>query len=389
VSSKPRVLFVSHSASRNGATILLLHFLQWLKGRSDFQCEVLMTGGGDLVDEFRAVCPTRVWRSPAFLLGSLPRPWQRSLKPQLEAQSLKAMLRTRRYDLVYVNTVAPWQHVPYLANKSRALLWHIHELQYAVRHITGDSGWRGTFPLAGRFIAVSESVKSCLTSELGVVADKIDLIHGFVVPDAAAVEGHNLLRQRIRNELNWPADAFVVGGCGAIGWRKGSDVFLQLARLLRDRGCKDVKFLWVGGGGGEEALQFNHDLQAMGLQASCHRVPHTARAEDYYHAMDVFALTSREDPFPLVMLEAGAADVPLVCFEGSGGGPEFAGKGAGLIAPYMDVAAFADHLTMLSKNPDLRKKFGVQAASLVRSGHTVEIQAPKMLRSMEQCLAGA
>jgi glycosyltransferase involved in cell wall biosynthesis len=386
VSSKPRILFLSHSASRNGATILLLHFLQWLKANANLQCEVLMNGRGELLDDFRAVCPTRVWRSPAFLLGSLPRPWQRLLKPQLETQSLKALLRARRYDLVYVNTVAPWQHVPFLATRTPSLLWHIHELEYAVRHITGDSGWRETFPLARRFVAVSESVKTCLTAQLGVPADKVDLVNGFIVPAGVSTEEHNLIRRRIRGELNWPANAFVVGGCGTLGWRKGSDVFLQIAQAMRARGVGDIRFFWVGGGGGEDALQFNHDLRAMNLEKCCHRIPHTARPADYYHAMDAFALTSREDPYPLVMLEAGAVGLPMVCFENSGGGPEFAQAGAGLIAPYMDVSAFTEHLTNLQANPDLRRQLGVEAARLVQSRHTVEMQAPKLLSSIERCL---
>jgi glycosyltransferase involved in cell wall biosynthesis len=386
VSSKPRILFLSHSASRNGATILLLHFLQWLKGNANLECEVLMNGRGELLDDFRAVCPTRVWRSPVSLLGSLPRSWQRLLKPKLEALSFKAILRARRYDLIYVNTVAPWQQVPILARRTQNLLWHVHELDYAVRQITGDSGWRATFPLARRFVAVSESVKTCLTTQLGVPADKVDLVNGFIVPARVATEEHSRHRQLIRGELNWPADAFVVGACGAIGWRKGSDIFLQVARAMQLQGAGNIRFLWVGGGGGEDALQFAHDLRAMKLENCCHRIPHTARPADYYHAMDAFALTSREDPYPLVMLEAGAAGLPLVCFENSGGGPEFAGAGAGLIAPYMNVAAFAEQLTVLHSNSDLRRQLGAEAARIVQSRHTVETQAPQLLRSIEECL---
>ena len=389
MSSKPRILFVSHSASRNGATILLLHLLRWLKGSAELDCEVLVNGRGELLDEFRDVCPTTVWRNPGFLLGSLPRRWQTSLRPQLEAQSLKALLRGRRYDLVYVNTAAPWQHVPFLAKRSQSLLWHIHELEYAIRLTTGDDGWQKSFPLARRFVAVSESVKDCLTKQFEVSPDKIDMVNGFISPATLSENERDLIRQRIRREMNWPANAFVVGGCGALGWRKGTDVFLQLAQAMRERGGEDVRFLWVGGGGGDEALEFDHDLRAMNLQNRCHRVPHTVRAEDYYHAMDVFALTSREDPFPLVMLEAGAAGVPLVCFENSGGGPEFARDGVGLTAPYMNVAAFADQLEALQKQPAMRKQLGAEAARRVKACHTPESQAPKMLRCIEKCLQGA
>src|SRR5207245_2574678 len=139
------------------ATILLLHLLRWLKAQTNYDFEVLVNGGGGLVDEFRAIGPTKVWRNPSFLLGSLPKRWRTALKPRLEAQLLKGLLRGRQYDLVHLNTVANWRHAPFLASRSRSLLWHVHELEYAVRLIMGDEGWRQTFSLARRFVAASSS----------------------------------------------------------------------------------------------------------------------------------------------------------------------------------------------------------------------------------------
>ena len=59
------------------------------------------------------------------------------------------------------------------------------------------------------------------------------------------------------------------------------------------------------------------------------------------NACDLFCLPSREDPFPLVMLEAGALGKPMVCFDGAGGAKEFAARGAGIVVPYLDVPAMA------------------------------------------------
>jgi glycosyltransferase involved in cell wall biosynthesis len=94
-----------------------------------------------------------------------------------------------------------------------------------------------------------------------------------------------------------------------------------------------VRFLWLGGETtGDRVLEFAHDVQALGLQGVCQRVAANSNVFDYYCAMDVFALTSREDPFPLVMLEAGSLGIPVVCFAGSGGTQEFVQDDAGLIA---------------------------------------------------------
>ena len=274
-----------------------------------------------------------------------------------------------------------------LAKSADAVLWHIHELGYALRLTIGEHRIRQVFPLAKRFVAVSQAVRESLTGEFNVPSDRVDLVHGFVPIPNLAPEERRLKRQRIRNELGWDEKVFVVGGCGAVGWRKGTDLFLQAARALRQKGRQEVGFLWVGGDkDGREGLEFAYDLRAMDLQRSCRWVTATANVQDYYCAMDAFALTSREDPFPLVMLEAGALGLPVVCFAGSGGGPEFAGSGAGLVAPYLDVESLAGHLAVLHDNADLRRQLGAEAARQVQTNYTVDRQAPKVLRCIERCL---
>ena len=57
-----------------------------------------------------------------------------------------------------------------------------------------------------------------------------------------------------------------------------------------------------------------HDAKRLGLGDRIKFVGPLEQPAQLFAAMDVFALTSREDPFPLVMLEAAAAGIPFVCF---------------------------------------------------------------------------
>jgi glycosyltransferase involved in cell wall biosynthesis len=391
--SPTRILFLCHSASLNGATILLLHLLRWLRTRVNWEIEVLVNGRGPLLDEFRSICKTTIWRSPASLLSELPQDWKRSLQPYLktlEALYMKALLSGRRYDLIYANTGATWQQVSILSKHAPALLWHIHELEYGLRLSVGEDRIHYAFKDVTRFVSVSNSVKDALSREFNVPHDKIDLVHGFVsLPDVAS-GAHQSRRQQVKIKLGWPQDTFVVGGCGSLGWRKGTDLFLQIAHIvIRTKGYEKVRFIWVGGGNQDkESLEFDHDVRALGLQEHCRRITSTEDISDYYCMMDVFALTSREDPFPLVMLEAGSYNVPTICFAGSGGGPEFIGDNADLVAPYLDVIAFAAHIMVLHDEPNLRAQFGKSALEKVRTNYTVECQGPKLLQSIESCLAG-
>lgn len=388
---RPRILFVSHSASRNGATLLLLHLLQWLQHSTDYHIEVLICDNGELTEEFQSLCKTKVLLRPDIFVKALPRRWRTVWGEHLSEQYLKWRLKGRHYDLVYFNTSAVASYVPILSGKASAVLWHIHELEYVLRLSIGEQSINNVFPCATRFISVSQAVSDVLTKQFSVPVDKLDLVHGFASVSSITREEIRSRRQRIRQELGWSEGTFVIGGCGSLGWRKGTDIFLQVAReLCRNRKDTVSHFLWVGGGGtGDEALRFAYDVAAFGLSDRCHLAPTTSAVMDYYYAMDAFALTSREDPFPLVMLEAGLAQLPIICFAGTGGGPEFVGDDAGFIAPYLDIATFATHLETLRDNPQLCSQYGAQAETKVKRGHVVETQGPKLLASIQRCLATA
>jgi len=58
-----------------------------------------------------------------------------------------------------------------------------------------------------------------------------------------------------------------------------------------------------------------------------------AKSEDYYNYLalaDGLVLTSREDPFPLIMIEAAALGMPIAAFN-SGGVKEFVKEGMGIV----------------------------------------------------------
>ena len=105
-----------------------------------------------------------------------------------------------------------------------------------------------------------------------------------------------------------------------------------------------------------------------------------------FGAMDVFALTSREDPFPLVMLEAAAAGIPLVCFAGGGGAPEFAHPDAGRVAAYLDVAGMAAAVSDLLEREEERERMGQTAAERVRTLYTVDQAGPVLVDVIRRSL---
>jgi glycosyltransferase involved in cell wall biosynthesis len=189
-------------------------------------------------------------------------------------------------------------------------------------------------------------------------------------------------------ELGIPEDSRIVGGCGTVDWRKGSDLFLQLAIAIRARTPTfPVHLLWLGAkppGDGFYGLQ--HDLDHAGLTKCVHFIGSRSNPLDYIAAFDVLTLVSREDPFPLVIMEAATAGVPTICFENAGGGREFVEEDAGCVVPYLDIGAMADCVLKLLETDDLLVRLGQRAQEKVRERHDITLSGPKILQTIDRML---
>ena len=112
-----------------------------------------------------------------------------------------------------------------------------------------------------------------------------------------------------------------------------------------------------------------HDAAIGELEDRIRFIGPRAETSPYFLAADVFALTSREDPCPLVNFEAMESGLPVVAFQGAGGAPEVLG-GGGISVPYIDVEAMATSLITLLADPHVRAQMGSRGQLLIRDRFT-------------------
>ena len=86
----------------------------------------------------------------------------------------------------------------------------------------------------------------------------------------------------------------------------------------------------------------------------------------FYAGADLYAMTSREDPFPSVVLEALDAGLPVVGFDGTGGLTTLRESGCVEIVPAFDVGAYAAAVEAWLDNPSRREHVATQARDLIR-----------------------
>ena len=378
-----RILFIGHDANRSGAPMILLHFLQWLKeNNSEFETDLLLFQGGDLEKEYRKAVD--VYTLPS---GATKNPFKRGARFLKKRFKLapgfpKRTPLVKRYDVAVGNTIISLDYLKSFKQKGARTICWMHELEFAVNTYSKEK-FVELAEYVDCFLVVSRAVEEMLR-QFGI-GRKTHLVYGFSKTGAAQATEAEI--KTVKNELGIPANSFVVGGSGTIEWRKGTDIFLQTARLLtaaRD----NIYFVWVGGKSTHSDVEYNlimHDFERLGLSEKVIFTGLQENPRKFFAAMDLFALTSREDPFPLVALEAAALEKPIVCFEKAGGAPELVEDDCGFVVPYLETEAFADKILALYENAEMRKKFGKRAAQKVRERHSVDIAAPKILDVIKNC----
>jgi glycosyltransferase involved in cell wall biosynthesis len=389
-SAKPSILFLSHDASRTGAPILLLAFLKWLRVNADYEFEVLLNEGGELEPEFASLARTSTAGIGAErylhrLSGTLPTAALRMIR----RERLRAITHRRTgFDLLYSNTLQNGALLRALWRPPVKVISHVHELTWWLSYQTEPEGLRYTKTVTDQYVACSRATLDNLVETERVPRDQVTLCHAFIDVDETAVARARAARQATRQRLGIPSDALVVGGMGTMDWRKGTDLFVQLAgQVARRVPAGDVYFVWVGGSTeGPVAGGLRSDASELGLGGRVKLIGPSDRPTELLAAMDVFALTSREDPFPLVMLEAAAAGLPVVCFAGGGGAPEFVVPGAGYVVGYLDVVDMADVVARLLQRADERERLGKVAAARVRERHTIDQAGPRLAEVIDGCL---
>ncbi|MBN1197437.1 MAG: glycosyltransferase family 4 protein [Candidatus Aminicenantes bacterium] len=391
------IVFVSHTADRDGAPIELLRFLGWLKTRTPLRILILLQQGGELESDFRKAGSVRVWKRPLKKTNRLGRRLRESLRWEgignhLRLARIRCWLFRFRVVLVYANTAFCGESLTILKNINCPRICRLHEMAFALKNYCyplGFCSFEQTLKYCESFVVVSEAVGDNLVKNHKVAPEQVRKIYGSVEPVYRKDYFDRDQREELKAKLGIPRDVPVIGGAGRIYWGKGTDLFVQLAAIIHKRhDFRNVHFLWVGGDLQHERFQrVEFDMNRARLNNVVHFTGHQADPYPYYSCMDMLAMISREDSFPLVNPEVGLLGIPMVCFQNSGGSEEWASGGCGRVVPYLDLEAFARELMEILADPAARAKMGAvcrrQAENLL-----VERNAPRLYRILQRLMNG-
>jgi len=364
-----QVLVVSHDAALAGAQQLLLYLLAEWKRRAPFPVKIICANDGELRRQFERLFPTLV------------------LSDFTKSAAQEAALRefTRgSFRVIYSSTVVNGPFLEKLRHLGAPVVTHCHELQKAIERWAPAEIMAATLRNTDFFLAGSSAVAANLRDRHGVPEDRLDVVYEFTEPWDAGRTPPKADLLAMRRELGFSEADVVAYGCGTTDWRKGPDLFLEIAI----QACAQepaLRFVWIGG-----ESRYGHDeLARKGLAGRVQFIGNRPQSRRFYYTGHIFALTSREDPCPLVALEAADAGLPVVCFDKAGDIPLVLGNECGAVVPFEDVSVAAAAVVSLARNPARREDLGRVARQRVQLGHNAETAAVAVEKVFDRVLSRA
>jgi glycosyltransferase involved in cell wall biosynthesis len=340
-----QVVLVSHDCYRHGAQFLAMNLARVFAEDFGYRVHMIVLGDGPMKADFAK------WATIYDLAG---------VDPQgPEAQSLAQRLFEQGARLAVCNTAVSGRIVPTLNQAGFKTISLIHELANVIRQYGLETTVQAIaaqadqviFPAA--FVADAFEQFATLQPNKRIINPQGLYKHN---PKGRSASAKAEARKNLRQRFGLASDAPIVLGVGYADKRKGFDLFIEAGvRLLKQR--PDAWFIWVGTPA--EPVWMQQAKSAAVEAGVMDRFILPGFDEDtsvYYAGADVFALTSREDPFPSVVLESLDCGMPVIGFAETGGMTNLIRDCGGIVVDPFDVGAYADAILEAIESIPLRAK---------------------------------
>lgn len=262
------------------------------------------------------------------LFLNIPKNSIRSLKMSA-IRKLLALTREKQFQIVICHRYKPAYIMMWVAKfcKIPALISVMHEF----RTMSSINRQMLIAALARKnmvFAGVSNAVRDDMRKNLWFIPDK-RIITLYNVIDEALTEPQFMSKETARHNLKLSGDDFVFGNLGRLVKNKDQETLIQAFAQIKPV-CPKARLVIIGAGELEPRLK--QLIDSYGLQDSVLLTGFLSDGFRYMKAFDGFVLSSIQEAFGRVLLEAMIAKLPIIATRVNGI-PEVVDEGGMLVEP--------------------------------------------------------
>jgi glycosyltransferase involved in cell wall biosynthesis len=243
---------------------------------------------------------------------------------------------------------------------------------------------RWSLPAADRVITVCQAFARDLSRNAGVALDNISVLHNSIRPQLPATDTEV---QAVRSKFGIAADEALILAVGRLSKEKAHiDLLAAFSRLRESNPEVKARLIIVGDGPERGRLE-----AAADSFASKGVVIFAGQSSDvwpFYSAADVLVLPSHSEGSPNVLLEAMAAEIPIVATE-VGGVPEMVEHNqSALLVPPNHPSALAAAIARVLTDGELARRITANASTLVETRYDPENYVRSLVKIYSEVVKG-
>jgi glycosyltransferase involved in cell wall biosynthesis/SAM-dependent methyltransferase len=348
--SSKRVIVVSHDAHPHGAQYLALHLAQTIKGLG-IGVDLILLGGGVLKARFAEYATVRQIDIRATSSS--------------DVTALLSSLVDNGASLALVNTAVSGALVPALHEVGLRTVALVHELPGVLQSYGLQESSLSIAKFADRVVFAAPQIKSGFEHFIGgELQQSVIRPQGHYHRAEISAEVRANARTSIRKKHALPSNAKIILSVGYGDHRKGLDLFVETCIRVSHLHPEAIS-VWVGHFDEKLMQSVQMRIAAAKLEKRFIFTGFVEKPVEYYAGADVYALTSREDPFPSVVLASLEAQVPVVAFAGAGGIEELLSRECGVLVPIENCEEMASAICELINSPGHAERLGVNGKRIV------------------------
>jgi glycosyltransferase involved in cell wall biosynthesis len=299
-------------------------------------------------------------------------------------RELVSITRRSRPDVVVVrsyNAEILGRIAARIAGVEHTVMWVHNTVDLTPRSWVRTTADRALTRWTSAYFGVAETQRRYLVDELGYPNDKIRIIRNGV--DLALFDPNT--DRGVLAEFGFAEGDPVVGIVAALFPWKDHATLLRAARIVIDE-MPRVRFLVVGDG--ETRPQLETLCSDLRITPNVHFTGARDDVARLLCAIDIFALTSTSEAFPISLLEAMACGRPAVCSD-VGGIPEVLNHGeSGYLVPPRDPHQLAARLVSLLSDSQTARRMGRAGRDRVEAEFSLDRSVAAAEQAIEDVVSG-
>ena len=293
-------------------------------------------------------------------------------------RQLAQWIKENHVDIVYSNTAVIFEGAMAARLAGVPHIWHIHEV------------------MKGRHLRISLLPVSLITRLIGKLSERVifesnsaQAVCKAYIPEwkslrvytpVRATEEEDEGRSKARQRFGLNEHHCVVAWVGRLSLRKNP--LLLVRAIPHMKRAAEASFLMAGQGPLRD--ETTYEIARLGLEDRCQVIPFQNDIWSLLRASDILVLTSDEESFGLVLVEAGACERPVVATRTQGPSEIVVDGGTGFLIEPGNEIELAQRLDQLIADIPLREKMGKAAAVRVNELFSARKHATRIQEVFEE-----